>query len=34
MANSTNNTAWQQIQNGVYDTQKLLAAQEDNLSMI
>ena len=34
MANSTNNTAWQQIQNGIYDTQKLLAAQEDNLSMI
>lgn len=34
MANSTNNTAWQQIQNGVYDTQKLLAAQEYNLSMI
>ena len=34
MANSTKNTAWQQIQNGVYDTQKLLAAQEYNLSMI
>lgn len=34
MANSTNNTAWQQIQNGVYDTQKLLSAQEYNLSMI
>lgn len=34
MANSDTNSAWQQIQAGVYDTEKLLSGQEYNLSMI
>lgn len=34
MANSATRSAWQQIQAGVYDTEKLLTNQEYNLSMI
>ena len=34
MANSTTHSAWQQIQAGVYDTEKLLSGQEYNLAMI
>lgn len=34
MANSATRSAWQQIQAGVYDTEKLLINQEYNLSMI
>ena len=34
MANSDTRSAWQQIQAGVYDTEKLLINQEYNLSMI
>lgn len=34
MADSATRSAWQQIQAGVYDTEKLLSGQEYNLSMI